>query len=309
MKSEIKIGLVVTLSIAILIWGISYLRGNNLFSSDNYFYAKFNDIQGINVSAPIMMNGYKIGYVRKITFQENGGNLMLELSVLAKYSIPKGTKAVIFSTDIMGTKAIKFELGKSSEYLIDGDTLTSGIEMDMISQFMPLKDQVSELLLTIDTVLNDVHNLLDTNAQADIKTTLRNLKETSASMNGLMSSEKQRLKSIFTNIDSITSMFKHNSKNLNKAMANFSNISDSIAKSNLKSTIENANKTLSKTAQIMEQINSGEGTLGALLHNDSLYTNLKNSTESLNLLLIDMKAHPKRYVHFSLVGGKEKEKK
>ena len=305
MKQEVKIGIVVTLSIAILIWGISYLKGNNLFSSDNYFYAEFDDIQGIKASASVMLNGYKIGYLRNISLAQSGGNkLTLELSILGKYSLPKDSKALIFSTDVMGTKAIKIVPGTSAELLKDGDKIASGIEIDLLSSFLPLKDQISGLVSSIDTLLKSVHSILDTAAQRDIKQTLANLSNTSAQMSMLMQSERARLHSIFSNVDSLTTMLRKNSKNLSRAMQNFANISDTIAKSNLKRTIENADKTLAQTSEIMKKINSGQGSLGALVHNDTLYHNLKNSTESLNKLLIDMKENPKRYVHFSLVGKK-----
>ncbi len=308
MKQEVKIGIVVTLSIVVLIWGLSYLKGNDLFQSDNYFYATFDDVQGIKKSAPIMLNGFQIGYVRKITLSEKNSKLLMELSVLEKYSILKNSKALIYSTDLMGTKAVKIVMGKSAEKMESGDTIQSGIEGDMLAELMPLKDQLSTLLVSVDTILQDVHALLDTSTQGDIKEIIKNLNSTSSSINSLMLSEKQRLKSILSNIDSITSMFKNNSKQLSNAMSNFSNISDSIAQSNLKQTIENADKTLAKTAEIMSKINSGQGSLGALVKNDTLYYNLEKSTESLNKLLIDMKKNPKRYVHFSLFGGKEKEK-
>lgn len=310
MKAEIKIGIVVTLSIAILIWGISYLKGNNLFSKDNYFYAEYDNVQGLTASSPVMLNGYKVGFVSHIEFSEkHPSKLIVEFAVLNKYDIPKGTKAVIYSSDVMGTKAVKFEPGKSNKIQQDGDTLIAEIEADMISQFMPLKDKIEELVETVDTIMTGVSHVLDTAVQADIKQTVSNLNSASGSMSHLLASEKQRLKSIFSNLDSITSMFKNNSGKLSNAMANFSNISDSLAQSNLKKTIDNANTTLVKTSKIMEKINSGQGTMGALLHNDTLYHNLKNTTESLDLLLKDMKLHPKRYVHFSLFGGKEEKKK
>ncbi len=307
MKQEIKIAIVVTFSIGILIWGISYLKGNNLFSSDDYFYAQFDDTQGIKASAPVMLNGFKIGYLRSITLLQNAGNqLTLELSIQNKYSLPKDSKALIFSTDVMGTKAIKIITGSSTELLKDGDQIASGIEIDLLSSFLPLKNQISDLILSIDTLVNGVNSMLDSAAQNDIKQSLANLNNTSAQMSMLMQSERNRLHSIFSNVDSLTTMLRKNSKNLSKAMQNFANISDTIAKSNLKRTIENADKTLAQTAEIMKKINSGKGSIGALVHNDTLYHNLKNSTESLNYLLIDMKENPKRYVHFSLMGGKEK---
>lgn len=306
MKPELKIGIVITLSIVVLIWGISYLKGNNLFSSDNYFYAEYNDIQGMTISTPVMLNGFKIGYVRKINFSEkNNSTLLVEISILEKYTLTKGSKAIIYSADIMGTKAVKIVLGKSSESLQDGDSIASGVEGDMLDEFLPLKDQLSSLLLSVDTVLSDVHVLLDTSSKKNIKGMLSNLNATTSTLNTFMSTETTRLKAIFINVDSITSMLSANSTNLNNAISNFSNISDSLAKSKLKETIENANKTLAKTALIMEKINSGEGTLGALVKNDTLYYNLENSTKSLNKLLIDLKENPNRYVNFSLFGGKK----
>ncbi len=309
MKQEIKISIIVSLSILILIWGISYLKGNDLFTTDNYFYAQYSDIQGLKVSSPVMLNGFKIGYVKQLALSNNAENKVeAELAILKKYTLPADSKALIYSVDLMGTKAVKIELGKSKKNLEDGSKIEAGIESDLFAQILPLKDDLSKILKSVDTLVQSISNVLDSAAQADLKQSMSNLNSGSNELKMLLQSERNRLKSILSHIDSVSGMLKNNSKNLSNAMKNFSNISDSLAQANLKQTVENANKTLLLTAEVMQKINSGKGTLGALVHNDSLYTNLKNTTENLNLLLKDMKENPKRYVHFSLIDKNKEEK-
>ncbi|MDP4187502.1 MAG: MlaD family protein [Bacteroidota bacterium] len=310
-NKETKIGIFVTLVIAVFIWGLNFLKGRNLFTRENTFYAVYDNVGGLMESSKVIIHGYKVGKVDKIFFMSgHNDKIIVRLAIDKQFKIPKNSVAKIYSTDFMGTKAVDLILSDSKEYCNENDTLRSDFEQALIDQIndeiLPVKFKAENLMMAIDTVLEDVHSVLNESTKKNISLTFRHVEGISASVDDLLSSQKGRLAAIFYNIESISDNLKENNKYLTAAIHNLSATSDSLAKSNLKVAINNANASLEQTREIMSKINKGQGTLGLLVNDETLYTNLKNSSQQLDALVKDIKEHPRRYLHFSVFGKKEK---
>ncbi len=330
---EIKVGLLIIVASALLYLGLNYLKGNNPFKQEIYYFVKYKKIEGLELSSPITINGVKVGKVKQISFLENDiRNIIVKISLSSNYQIPDSSTARIYSLDLMGSKGIQIVLSNKDSYYNLGDTMLSSIEMNLSeqvsAQVAPLKKKTEELMGGIDSILVKIEYIFNKTNRANIdksfeaiKRTFQNLERTSITLDTLMTNEKHRLHNIFVNIESISSNFKNNNEKLSSIIQNFNNLSDSLSKAEIVSTINNANNALISVNSILQRIERGEGSMGMLLNNDSLYNNLNNSAESLDKLLIDLRENPKRYLHYSVFDfgktivvdeegySKEKEKK
>lgn len=322
LSKEVKIGLLLLAAIALFIFGFNYLKGRNIFNPQAKYYAVYDHIDGLVEANPVQVSGYSIGQVTKIDFEKgNTGRIMIEFSVnKGDFQIPDNSVAKIISSDLLGSKAVQIVIGNSTKMLAPGDTLLSDVESSLgeavNKQVLPLKNKAEKLMLSIDSVLAVIQYIFNEKSREDIKQSLesvnlaiRTLKKTALRVDTLVSEQRFRLSRISANVESITGNLKNNNEKLSKIIANFSSISDSLAKANLATTINNANTALSQAASITEKINKGEGSMGMLVNNDSLYRNLNSAARDLDLLLEDLRLHPGRYVHISVFGKKDKSDK
>ncbi len=309
--SIIKIGITVTLALTILLLGMNYLKGKTFLSTDNIYYVIYERIDGLERGNPVQINGFKIGQVKEIEFTADGTNrLLVSLGVKKKYKIHKTAQARLASSDIMGSKAIQILQGESTENHQSYDTLASDIENDLMEevnmQILPIKSKAESLMLSFDSLLVAVNAVFNQNTRdnlsksfASIQATINNLERTTLRVDNLVATEQKRLDAIVENILSISDNLKNNNQQITHILSNFDAISDSIAKSDIRSTINNANNVLATVNGIMSKIERGEGTLGMLVKNDTLYTNLQNVTYNVNRLVRDLNDNPKRYINFS----------
>ncbi len=311
MKSKIIIGSVFLVAIAILIIGVNYLKGIDFFNPDNTFYAVYPNVSGLKVANNVTINGYKVGQVKEISLNPDFSGVLVAFSVNKDFVIPDSTIAQIYSSDIMGTKAVKFILSNSTNTLSDGDTLLSNTEKDLKEQvnaeLLPLKRKTEDLISSIDTAVTIVQNIFNEKTRKNlslsfesIKKTVQYLEETSLTMDTLMTTQRGKLSRIFSNIESISANLKDNNEELTNIINNFSAISDTLARIQFVAVMDKAEKTLAQTNQVVEKINSGQGTIGMLINNDTLYNHLEESAKDLDYLLEDIKQNPKRYLHFSV---------
>lgn len=312
-KKIIKIGILALSTLIALYWGVNYLSGNNLFSHEQEFYAIYNKVDGLTPSSIVSINGLKVGQVKDIYFKEDGSNkLIVIFSVGKQYKIAQNSIAYIYSADIMGTKAIKLELKKDTVFYVSGDTLNSGIEGDLKDQvsmqMLPLKYKIEDLLGSTDSVLAVVQNIFNKQTRenlsksfASVKNTIKNLESTTSTLDTLMTNQKTKMGEIIGNTASVTANLKKNNEKITKTLSNLLAFTDSLSQSNIKQTIQKTNTSVSKLNEILEKMNSGEGTISQLLNNDTLYNYVVNVTVNLNKLLRDLRKNPKRYVHFSAV--------
>lgn len=319
-KKEVKVGIITTIAIACFIYGFNFLKGKNLFSSQRKFYAIYQDIDGLVEANPLMINGFRVGMVGHIQLSGDTTNSVIVTLILDdEIQIPKNSVAKVISSDILGSKAVQLILGKSNQYAVNGDTLESAQEDNLKKAvnktIAPLQKKAESLIESIDSVMVVVQQVFNENARKNlaksfesIKLAISSLETTSYRLDTLVVTEKVKISSILTKINQLATMLGNNSDKLNNVINNFSNISDSIAKSNLQSAINNADVALNQAAAVMTKINKGEGTLGALVNNDTLYRKLDKSANDLDRLLKDLRINPERYVHISVFGRKDRNK-
>ncbi len=311
-KKEFIIGALVTISLALLYWGFNFLKGESVFSNERVFIAVYDDVAGLEKANPITINGLQVGQVRDMYFTKDGtAQVVLELVLRNSVDIPANSSAKIISSDLLGSKAVELKLGTSQELAQSGDTLTAELEIsikeEVNRQLRPLKLKAENLMSQIDTALTMLESLVsDDNTDnfsksvKHIANSFENLESTTSTLDTLMTGQKKRLENILGNIESITLNLQQNEENISNIMANFSSLSDSLAKIKFAETMKNVNKAMQDMASISDKINRGEGSMGMLVNNDTLYLELEKSSRELNLLLEDIRLNPKKYVRFSV---------
>jgi len=311
-RKEIIIGLVFIAALALFIWGFSFLKGFNLFKEQRVLYAKYDRVSGLSKANPVSINGLKVGQVSDIYFEPNfSGKIIVEITIETQLPIPRNSVALIYSSDLMGSKAIDLKLGNDSLLVANGDTLGTRVEASLKEavnqQIQPLKAKAEELILSIDSVVTVIKEIFNeqarenlTSSLASVQATFENLESASYNLDQMIAAEKVRFGEIMYNLESITTTIRENEEDIDNIISNFSVISDSLAQADIPRTFANINRVVADVADIVEKIDNGEGTLGMLVNNESLYRDLQKSAEQLSLLLEDLRVNPKRYVRFSL---------
>ncbi len=315
---EIRVGILVTAGIAMLYIGLNFLKGKNIFSRSRTYYAVFEDVDQLMVSATVQVNGFKVGIVDEVRFSSKNSNKVLVKFLITEDNlvIPDDTEAHIVS-DLLGSRTLDLQLGASNLPANSGDTLTSvidrGITDEIKSALLPLKVKIENLASSVDTVLSGLNNVFNKKTQdglvnsfESVNSSILRFEHTVTEFDLLVTNERGKLSRIFSNVESITENLKNNNEKLSSVFANIDRITDDVAKSNVKQTMDDLQKSMKSLKAIVEKTERGEGSLGKLIVDDSLYTNLNQSSLNLSLLLEDMKANPKRYVHFSVFGKGEK---
>ncbi|HTX88252.1 MAG TPA: MlaD family protein [Bacteroidales bacterium] len=309
---EVKVGVVFVIATAVLIWGILFLKGTEIFRHRHLFYAVYEKVDGLTESNPVSINGMNVGQVKQLFFsQKEPGKIVVQLYLTTDLPIPKNSTAKIFSSDLMGSKAVAIVLGNARVYLRDGDTLNAeteaGLGEEVNRQLLPLKHKAENLISSIDTIAGIVQQVLNKNTRDNlvlaiehIKETLQNLAHTTYNLDTLIGSQRNRLAGIIINIESISTNLKQNNGKINNILDNLSAVSDSLARSNVPLTLNKVNKAVSDLDQVLQKINGGQGTLGMLVNDTSLYKEVTKAARDLNLLLEDIKANPKKYVKVSV---------
>lgn len=309
LSKEVKVGIITTIGIGCFIYGFSFLKGKNFFSTQRKFYAVYHNIDGLVEANPLMINGFKVGMVGEIKLSKDSiNNVLVTLLLDNDVQVPKNSIAKVISSDILGSKAVELILGKGKVYAKSGDTLQAAQE-DNLKQAVnktiaPLQKKAESLIASIDSVMIVVQQVFNESARQNlaksfesIKNAISSLQTTSFRLDTMIVNERLKISSILTKVNQLATMLGSNSDKLSNVINNFSSISDSLAKSKLTSTINNADLALSQASAIMTKINKGEGTMGLLINNDSLYRKLDKSADDLEKLLKDVRVHPNRYIN------------
>jgi len=310
LSKEFLTGFVFILTIVLLIYGIKFLKGLNVFEPEKTYYSIYNDIDGLQVGSSVNLNGFNIGTVSNIQLISLNNNLLVSLNINKLDSIPNNSVFKIVNQDLMGTKGVSLVFGKSLEFAQVGDTIKSSIENslqdEVNAQILPLKNKAEELIGSVDSLLTIVSAVLNKNTRENLSNSLKSLdltfslmSKTMIKVDSLIYKNDNRLTSILTNIESITSTINSNNSNIKNVMENISSISDSLAKSDILSLVNNLN-------EITNNIARGKGSLAKLINDDNFYDNLEKSSKEMNLLIEDIKNNPSRYVNFSILGGSKK---
>lgn len=301
---EIKTAILVIASILLFIWGYSFLKGRDLFSSYTILYVHYDSVEGLAPSAPVTLNGLVIGKIESITINPNDGKLLVELQIKTDFPISKTSTATIYEPGFIGGKQIAIEPNFSDKTVVENrDTLKAtvrlGLTESLSKKLVPLQDKIEKVLVNADNLITGLNNVLDNKTQADLKKSLADLSKTmeqfrqaSAGVNSMVAENKTQIKGVVTNF--------------NKVSSDFSQISNSINKADLGKTVKSLNSTLEKVNGIMVNLESGNGSMGKLLKDEAFYNNLTKSTKELELLLQDVRLYPTRYINVSVFGKKNK---
>ena len=310
-SNEVKIGATVLITLVIFIWLYNFLKGKNFFQNVAYYYSVYDNIGGLSESNPVEVNGYKVGVVQSLDFlDESSGKIIVEFSVDRDFRLPLNTVAEVTPISLLGGMKVQFVYGNGPGFYSEGDTIPGRVAPSLAemvrSEFQPLKEKFSSLIVTMDSVTSSLDQLMNEDFKSDIGITADNLKNTSGSLKNIIGSKETDLAGTIENLNKFSKMLAEESDDISSTLKNIDNITDTLAAADIYNTIVNLKSSLQQTTLALEKINEGKGTAGQLISNDTLYSNLSNSLESLNILLTDVKANPKRYVHFSIFGKKGK---
>ncbi len=317
MSKEIKVALFVIVVAAIFIFGLNFLKGKGFFDDNSRYFAIFDQVGGMYKSDPIVVNGYQIGKMGELTLISEGpnrGKILAEMIVSNDVKIPENTVAILFSADLLGEMNVKLIFNEeSTTYHEDGDTISTDIEGTLFEELggelTPLTDKLS---ITMDNV-NELFDFENENKQTlnytlqSINEVLDTYNETGRILNQRLDGQLETLDALLSNVQSLTATLKGNEENINEIMTNFKELSASLNKLELEQTLSNVNGTVSSLETTISKMNNPDNTLGALLNEREMYDNLEKSTESLNVLLNDVRINPKRYININVFGGKKKE--
>lgn len=288
---EAKIGVAVAIAIGMLYFGLNFLKGVNIFQPTTYFYAQYERVDGIVPTTPVMINGYQVGHVSQINFDyTKEAPITLQITVDNKLVVPQGTIAEVYDTGLMGDKAIQLKLGRSNTLLQPGDTLRTSVQNGLMTAVTDaLVEPIKAMMPQLDSTIKTINHTL---SGERVQSLLTNAEAAIANFKAISANLKKELPTTMSNVNNIT--------------ANLSEVSDELKAAQLDSTLLKVDATIANLENITNQLKSNENTLGALLNDKELYQNLDSTVQSANALLIDLKENPKRYVHFSVFGSKEK---
>ena len=294
---EVKIAIVAIVGLVVLFLGMNFLKGLDLFSTDNRYYISFRDISGLSSSSPIYADGYKVGVVRGIVYDySQSKDIIVEADINKDMRIPKGSSAEIVS-DLMGNVKVNLLLASNPRERVNpGETIVGGINDGAMGQMKDLIPVVQDMLPKLDSILASVNLLLQdpaiANSLHNVETVTGNLTVSTRRLNTLLGTLNRRMPGLLAKADGV--------------MDNARVVTSNLSKVDVEGTMRKVNATLDNVQAFTDQLNNNTGSLGLLMRDPNLYYNLNATVKSADSLLIDLKSHPKRYVHFSVFGRKDK---
>lgn len=312
-SKEARIGLLVSISIAIFFAGFYFLKGSNLLSGEKEYYGYYDDVQGLQASSPVLIKGMQVGRVSDIRLDKNG-KVKVTLAVNKKMEIPKATVAKLISTDLLGTKGIRLELSNSQQIAEDQETLPTAIEggiIDAVSgEITPLLKDLQHAVGTLDTLINGVNLVLDDKARANLQSSITNLNLITSNfkdLSGKLNGESAHLSSIIRNADDITGNLVQNNQRIENILRYTEITTQQLSKAKIEETLNEFKTAANQLQSVVSKINSNDGSLGLLVNDKQLYNNLKETVNTANSLLGDVEAHPTRYINVTIFGRKKQE--
>lgn len=316
LNNETKIGLMAIIGIAILVIGFNFLKGKGLFKKENKVYAVFDDAQGLVKSNPVMINGLQVGRIENLDGGRDMKKILVTVSLSKDVNIPTNSLAVI-NPNLLGSPTLEIQLGNATTYVKKGDTLLTTMNGGAFDQAMkiinPVLYEVRNAVKSLDSVLTTITNVFDNKTKDNIRSMIGNFNlasasfvATSASLQKMMDSQNSDLAHTLKNVNSFTDNLNKNNGKLDSIMENTKTFTQKLSALDLAKTLDTLNVAINNFKKSTEKINSREGSIGLLLNDKTLYNNLESTTNKINILLDDIRVHPRRYVNFSVFGKKDK---
>lgn len=316
-SNETKVGALTVIAVTLIVLGFNFLRGKTIFKSGNFIYAKYHDTKGLIVSNPVYVNGYQVGTVFEIeNLNANLSDISVAIKLNNNYQIPTNSIATI-QENPLGTNSIFISLGNATSYLKNGDTVKTAPATSLLGDFMntlsPLGEQFKKTIDELRKVLVNVNTVMDDENKANFKELIANLTKTSDNLNKSMASIEQMvdkqggsIAQTAENINGFTKNLTENNKKISNIINNLDSTSQSIKDANLNKTIKDIQTALVGINLTLQKLNTGNGTAAKIMNDPTVYTELKNTINSVNTLVDDIKVHPKRYINISVFGKKDK---
>ncbi len=301
-SKEIKTALLALTSIALLIWGYNFLKGNNIFDSSRKFYVEYDNVEGLTTASKVTVNGLIVGKINKIDIKDTG-KLVVEIMMTNPVEITKNSKALIYSPSLIGGKQIAINVDYASKELAkDGDYLVGDIQNGMIEELSgkadPVMQKLDSVLYNVNKLVVSLNNTLTSEAQANIQNALAELNSTMGNAKQITTKFDKIVTDNSTKVNTIMTDFSKTSKNLET-------LSGNLAQSDIQSIIAKFDKAATSLNQVVANIEKGDGNVGKLLKDEQLYQNLNKASKELNMLLEDVKLNPNRYINISVFGRKQ----
>jgi len=313
-SKELKAGLIALLAVVGFVVLFQFMKGRSLFTTDNIFYAKYDNVEGLTQSSPVSINGLKVGQVDKIepvTTKDGKIHFIVKITVDDNFEFSKNSSLEIFEPGLMSGKEMRVNLAYGGATAKDGDTLKGAFKLGMMnslsSQVGPVKDQLQVVLHRVDSLMSNANQIVNAQNREEIKALLNNLNKTvgalqntAGSVNSLVNNNDPKLQRV---LDDASVTMRTGKVTLDK----YGNLAESIDTKQLNQTIANLDATVAKLNNVVSGIDRGEGSLGKIMKDDQLYNNLNAASTNLNALIEDLKANPKKYVNFSVFGKNNKD--
>ncbi len=309
-SNETKVGALTVIAVTLLVLGYNFLKGKSLLKKSNVIYARFTDVGALEISNMVKIKGFRIGNVYKIdNMDKDVSEVIVTINMTEDINIPKNSVAVINSS-LTGSASISVLPGNATSFISFGDTLQSNSNPDILSKVMtsvdPVMANVKQAIDSLKLVLSNLNSVFDEHTKANLKAVISNLKTTSDDLTVMLNSKNGALAKTLNNVETFTTNLNGNNEKLNTTIENLKNTSQKLSEVEIKETVANLNNTITQLQGILQKANKGDGSLGLLLNDPKLYNNLQNTSRSLNILVDDLKLHPKRYVSLSIFGKKDK---
>jgi phospholipid/cholesterol/gamma-HCH transport system substrate-binding protein len=305
LSGETKVGLLALIAGVILYVGFNYLKGIDFFDPTTTYYVVYDRVDGLTVSNQVQINGMSVGRVAAITIlQDRGNKLLVTLDIQDDIILGKGSVAQLADNGLLGGKKIDLLVAFTEQKLNEGDTLIAKRESGMTEMLMekaaPVMQQLDSTLLNINRLVKEYQGV-----STEVRKILANTADASGQASGILAENRSKMAQIATNINKLSAQLVETEKSIKPLVSKMNTFADSLNAMQLASTVNNANRSLISLQKTIQSIEQGQGTLGKLIATDSLHTNLNRTLVSLDSLFIDLKARPKRYVHFSIFGKKD----
>jgi phospholipid/cholesterol/gamma-HCH transport system substrate-binding protein len=309
-SNETKVGVLAAIAITLLILGFNFLKGKNVFEKKDTVYAVFQRVEGLSSSDAVKMNGLQVGIVSDIEEKDQDlTGIVVSVHITKNINIPDNSYAVI-SANPLGSTVINIVKGTSQTFIKEGDTLltnpSSGLMEELKGAINPTMLQLNGTLKSLDSLTEQVGSALDPKTKTNLQAVIANLSTASASLATLLNTQNGALASTLNNMNSLTGNLKKNNDSINRIISNVETMTRRFSALDLQRTLTKLESAVDNLNNTLKKVNSSDGTLGLLMNDPRLYQNLNSTTNSLNVLLQDLRLHPKRYINVSVFGKKDK---
>lgn len=316
-SNETKVGALTAVAITLLILGFNFLKGKTLFKTGNIIYAKYTDTKGIMVSNGVFINGFQVGSVYDIeNADKNLSAIVVAIKLKDNYNIPANSIASI-KENPLGNASITIALGDAATYVKSGDTIltasNAGLLGDVMNKLGPVGDQIKATVGSLDSVLKNINTIFDPATKNNLQEVIANINKTtaslvvsSASIQAMLNQQTGAITASMNNINSFTKNLADNNDKVTRMLGNVEKTTENLSKADIDGTIAQLKNSIETLNTILGKMSSTDGSLGKLLNDKALYDNLTNTVRSANILMDDLRVHPKRYVNISVFGKKDK---